>query len=137
MSRGKPARSAASPARRTTSGELRCEGVQGIVRGQVVDSEGQPVTDARVFNSGDAPARLETRSDPQGRFRLEGLRTGPVAIIAEKSGRSFAGVRAETGKEDLLIQLNAEAARGRLGCQPDRQSADVGEGTPNAGSVDA
>jgi hypothetical protein len=45
-----------------------------------------------------------------------------VAIIAEKSGRSFAGVRAETGEEDLLIQLNAEGgAEGRVSNPTDEQ----------------
>jgi len=105
-------------------GSIVLRGVQGFVRGQVVDSEGRPVADARVFNSGDAPARLETRSDPQGRFRLEGLRTGRVAIIAEESGRLFAGVRTETGKEDLLIQLSADGGpQGRVANPSDKRQS--------------
>ena len=40
------------------------------VAGRILDSAGKPVADARVFNSGDGPEPMETRSDAAGQFRL-------------------------------------------------------------------
>ena len=77
----------------------------GVVAGRVLDSAGQPVADARVFNSGDGIALLETRSDAAGRFRLQGFRTGPVFVFAEKEGYRFAGLGVESGAAEAVLKM--------------------------------
>jgi hypothetical protein len=82
-----------------------------VVEGTVIDSVGKPVAGARVFNSGDGPEPMETRSDAGGRFRLEGFRKGPAYVFAIKDGYQFAGLRTTAGAKDAAIKMfrNGEA----------------------------
>jgi protocatechuate 3,4-dioxygenase beta subunit len=86
-------------------GRIALVAVNGLVEGNVVDSAGKPVADARVFNSGDGLTRLESRSDPAGHFRLQGFRKGPVFVFAEKDGYRFAGVRTTTGAAGVTLAM--------------------------------
>jgi len=63
----------------------------GTVEGSVRDSAGQPVSGAHVSGGtrwggtlGDAPA--ETRTDAEGKYRLEGLAAGSVTLNARREG---------------------------------------------------
>jgi len=78
----------------------------GYVAGTVVDSAGKPCPRAGVFNRGDAPERVETRADEQGRFRLEGLFPGGKYVFARADGYRLAGVRIEGNAGDVTIQLS-------------------------------
>lgn len=80
----------------------------GFVEGSVVDSAGQAVAGATIFNSGDGlePASITTAAD--GRFRLQGLFSGPVYIFARKPGFRFTGLRTTSGTNDIKMTLLAE-----------------------------
>src|SRR5262249_28002527 len=75
-------------------GTIQLEGTGRAISGRIVDPNGRPVADATVFNSGDAPGIVTTQTDAEGRFRLEGLRTGPVYVFAEHDDFRFAGTYA-------------------------------------------
>jgi Carboxypeptidase regulatory-like domain len=75
------------------------------VEGTVVDMSGKPVAQARVFNSGDGPEPMETRSDDAGKFKLKGFRKGPVYVFAEKEGYRFAGLRTESDVADAVLKM--------------------------------
>jgi hypothetical protein len=78
---------------------------RGVVEGLVVDSANKPMTDVRVFNTGDAPQTVSTKSDSAGRFRLEGLRPGVVYVFAEKPEHRFTGVRTTSGATGVVVRL--------------------------------
>jgi hypothetical protein len=77
----------------------------GAVEGTVLDTSGKPLADVRMFNVGDGPKPVETRTDTSGHFRLEGLDAGPVYVFAEKAEYRFAGARATTGAADVALTL--------------------------------
>ncbi|MBM4046139.1 MAG: hypothetical protein FJ279_13595, partial [Planctomycetes bacterium] len=77
----------------------------GVLAGRVVDSKGNPVAGARVWNAGDASKLIETQSGAKGEFRLEGLREGYAYAFAEKEGYRLAGLRAKIGSDDLVLKL--------------------------------
>ncbi len=95
-------------------GEVRDEGtialrrVGGIVRGRVIDAAGKPVAGVRVFNSGDAPRTVQTTTDAEGRFRLDGFYVGPVYVFARRAGYRFTGARTTTGA-DVTLTLTGVA----------------------------
>jgi len=76
-----------------------------VVGGVVVDEAGRPVAGVQVYNTGDAPAPVHGTTDAEGRFRLEGLREGPVYVFVDAPGCCFVGVPAQTGTEDVRITL--------------------------------
>ncbi len=86
-------------------GKIALASANAVVEGRVLDSAGKPVADARVFNSGDGIAPMETRSDGSGRFRLQGFRKGPVFVFAEKEGYRFAGLRTNSGAADAALKM--------------------------------
>jgi hypothetical protein len=86
-------------------GRIGLVSLNGRVEGIVVDSSGRPVSGVHVFNAGDAATVLSTTSDASGRFRLEGLRWGPVYVLAEKPGHRFTGVRTASDASGLRITL--------------------------------
>jgi hypothetical protein len=59
----------------------------------------------RVFNSGDGPKLIDTVTDDAGKFRLQGLRNGPVFVFAEKPGFRFAGVRTNCGATNAVLKM--------------------------------
>jgi hypothetical protein len=75
------------------------------VEGKVLDTAGKPVAEVRVFNTGDGPEAVETRTDGSGRFCLEGLSSGQIHVFAEKAEYRFSGIRATTGATDVVIRL--------------------------------
>ena len=74
----------------------------------MIDSANKPMAGVRVFNTGDAPETISTTSDSSGRFRLEGLRSGPVFVFAEKPSHRFTTVRTTSGTTDVKLELLRE-----------------------------
>lgn len=92
------------------------------IAGRVLDTAGKPVEGATVVNSGDAREPLQTTTDAEGRFRLEGLFEGPVYALVRMPGFRPAGLRAAAGDDALVSRLTADD-------QPWRES---GSGQPLA-----
>lgn len=89
-------------------GIIRMTRHEGVVAGVVVGEGGEPVAGATVLDAWDAPRKLTTATDEDGRFRLEGLAEGSVWLLAESPEHSLSGVRAQTGDENVRIVLKPE-----------------------------
>jgi len=60
---------------------------QSIVRGKVVDSQGQPVPDAAiVFEAQEFARRIETKTNRNGEYLQVGLQSGVYRVTASKEG---------------------------------------------------
>lgn len=81
------------------------------VAGRVVDTNGKSVAQATVFQSGDAPARTETKSDNEGRFSLPGVAEASTFVFARAAGFRFAGRAVKLGDSDVTITLVREGER--------------------------
>ena len=86
-------------------GTIRLVGSGAHLAGRVVDTAGKPVDGATVFNRGDAPKAVSTRTDAGGKFRLDGLFVGGKYLFARKDGYRFTGLRVEKDSEDVTITL--------------------------------
>ncbi|HBO46250.1 MAG TPA: hypothetical protein DD670_20460, partial [Planctomycetaceae bacterium] len=99
----------AKPARAHDFGQIVLAGTQSVVEGAVVDSAGKPLAGVRVFNSGDAPEPLFTKTDEAGRFRLKGFPSGKVHVFAHHADYRFTALRTETDAEPVtLVMLHAD-----------------------------
>ncbi len=65
----------------------------------------EPIVGAAVFNRGDSPEPIATSSDPDGRYRLEGLLPGTRFVFVRKEGYRFTGVRTDGDTDGLTITL--------------------------------
>ncbi len=79
--------------------------LRGTVEGTVVDSAGKPLADAIVFNVGGASEPIATRTDAAGRFRFEGLLSGPAYVFASKPDYRFTGLIAASGASGVVVKL--------------------------------
>jgi protocatechuate 3,4-dioxygenase beta subunit len=86
-------------------GKIALPSIGGVVEGRMLDSSGKPLAGVRVFNSGDAPQPIETRSDADGRFRLAGLRKGTVYVSAEQKGYRFSGAKTTSGATNVVVTM--------------------------------
>ena len=86
-------------------GTVTLASTSGYVEGRVVDSAGNPLPNVRVFNSGDALDLVETRTDKQGNFRLEGLPKDLIYVFTQMSGYRFGGAAAQPGVNTVEIRL--------------------------------
>jgi protocatechuate 3,4-dioxygenase beta subunit len=86
-------------------GEIRLASTQAVVEGSVVDSAGKPLADVRVFNSGDAPEMLATKTDAKGQFRLRGFRAGDVWVFAQQKGYRFTADRVESDGDPVKLVM--------------------------------
>jgi protocatechuate 3,4-dioxygenase beta subunit len=93
------------PAQTRECGSVVLRGTQRFVEGTVVDSAGQPVPDAEVFNRGDSPKKVATRTDAKGHFRLEGLYTGQVWVFVQKEGCRFTGAQVAADRREVSLTL--------------------------------
>jgi len=80
-----------------------------VVAGSLREADGTPVVGARVAVCGDAPAPVESATDAQGRFRLEGLLPGKVFLLFEHRGR-VSGKVADPSAGSLDWKLDAAEA---------------------------
>ena len=90
-----------------------------IIGGRLLDEKGAPIREALVG----AAARKDTavaRTNARGRFALSINTTGPVRVVARKSGYVFAIKRdVEPGTQDLEIVLpRAGGMTGRVVARP-------------------
>ena len=76
----------------------------GRIAGRVVDSEGQPVGGAAVFNRDDGPANT-TSTDPQGLFQLHSLTPGPKYVFVRKEGFRFTSTKVTDDADSLTITI--------------------------------
>lgn len=96
---------------RVDVGTLHLALANRVISGIVVDAQGQPVPNAAVSTIGgprSGQRECRTRTDAEGRFRLEGLCAGPVRLqgAAPIEGKSVYGmVEAEAGATDVPITL--------------------------------
>jgi len=77
----------------------------GSIAGAVTDTNGDPVGGVTVLNVLDAPRRLATETDAEGRFRLEGLHEGSAIVFVRSPEHRFAGVPVAVGSEGLTIVI--------------------------------
>ncbi|MBM7118683.1 carboxypeptidase-like regulatory domain-containing protein [Archangium primigenium] len=103
----------------------------GSVEGHVRDPEGRPVEGARVLafprqDPLDTPA-VETRTDAEGHYRLEGVTPGPQRLVARRDGATQGMVRpVEVGdsgpaRVDFTLETTGVVegvVRGRLPDEP-------------------
>ena len=86
-------------------GTIKLVGSGGHVAGKVVGSEGRPIADVAVFNKGNSVQPASVKTDPQGRFRLDGLLPGSKYVFAQKDGHRFTGVLVPADTDALTIRL--------------------------------
>jgi hypothetical protein len=58
-----------------------------------------------VFNNGDGPEPITTRSNVAGEFQLKGFPNGPLYVFADKEGWRFTGLRANAGAQDVVLVM--------------------------------
>jgi RNA polymerase sigma factor (sigma-70 family) len=75
------------------------------LRGRVIDSSGQPIAAAKVFQSGDSPARTEAETGPDGRFQLAGVIARPTFVFARKPGYRFSARAVAADSDDVSVSL--------------------------------
>ncbi|MGC8643648.1 MAG: carboxypeptidase regulatory-like domain-containing protein, partial [Isosphaeraceae bacterium] len=86
-------------------GTIKLAGTKGFIAGRVVGSDGKPIAGVTVFNRGNGLAEVSTRTDAQGRFRLDGLFPGRKYAFASKEGYRFTGTLVDGDRGDLTIRL--------------------------------
>ncbi len=101
----------------------------GTLSGRVVDSDGEPVADISVrvgfqqrhlFVRGSGSTPMESRSDPEGLFRIQDVPPGPVDLVAQASGwqpGTVAGLELRAGEDKRGIEIvlsPAAVLRGRV-----------------------
>ncbi|RKH45532.1 carboxypeptidase regulatory-like domain-containing protein [Corallococcus sicarius] len=124
----------------------------GAVEGQVRDSAGAPVANARVssvdnWSNGVESAPVQARTDAAGHYRLEGLSTGRMYLTAQRED-STVGVRQQvdvgengTARADFtlegtgIVEGVVRAVRGSLPEGPLEVTA-LAEGTTTSGIPD-
>jgi Carboxypeptidase regulatory-like domain len=84
------------------------------VTGRVVDGGGQPIAGATVFQSGDSPARTESQTGADGRFRLSGVVARPTFLFARKAGYRFGGLAIAPESEDVKLVIHKREEPPRL-----------------------
>jgi protocatechuate 3,4-dioxygenase beta subunit len=96
---------------RVEVGTLHLAVADRAVSGLVVDEQGRPVPDARIYTVAGAETGqrdCSTRTDGEGRFRLEGLRAGWVRLQAAarlEGANLYANLQTEAGASDARIVL--------------------------------
>ncbi len=94
----------------------------GVVGGEVTDEAGRPVANVSVSAAGDVSRKAVSRTDAQGRFRLEGLIGGPTYLFVDSPQHQFTAARSETGTLGLRIVLTPRRPAGLVEPLPPPQS---------------
>jgi hypothetical protein len=81
----------------------------GVVKGMVVNRQGEPLASVTVIQAGDGPKRLEVVTDQQGHFVLEGVPEGQAVACFEASGYRFFGSVLACPSDNARIELERVA----------------------------
>ncbi|HEX7446364.1 MAG TPA: carboxypeptidase-like regulatory domain-containing protein [Pirellulales bacterium] len=73
-----------------------------IVTGRVLDRDGRAIDGATVFHVGDAPEKIITQTDREGKFHLPLVPEGRVFLFAEKPGYRFTGMLLTDGGDTAI-----------------------------------
>ena len=94
-------------------------GPQGVLRGKVVDAQGQPVADARVVLAQRSGPVAEAQTDAEGRFAVANLRHGVYAVGAAEGVGIYrlwpSSVAPPSATSDVLIVSDGTLVRGQGG----------------------
>ncbi len=90
------------------------------VAGRVVDRQGHPLAGALVEQAGDGPKRTSATTDPEGKFRVDGLGPGPAFLFVSAPGVPFAGHRIDgsAGPVELKARRDGEPVESPLKLLP-------------------
>jgi hypothetical protein len=88
------------------------------VEGRVADRHERGIEGATVFHAGEAHKRVETKTDAEGRFRLEGVPEGLVAIFGQAPGYRFTGNLVDAEDAALLFTKEGEEPAALAGGAP-------------------
>lgn len=102
----------------------------GTVRGQVVDSNGQPVEGATVTITGDGTGRkYQSRTNRRGEFIQIGLTIGPYTLVAEKDKlASQPGKAAVKNSAPATVNLMLGVASAAATAEAEKISSTFNEG---------
>lgn len=88
----------------------------GMVKGKVLDAQGQPVADAKVeiLSAETDGRRFETKSDKKGEFIQIGLRSGPYKVTAskEKIGTQTLNATVRQGGQGTSLEFRLSPVSG-------------------------
>lgn len=79
------------------------------VAGRVADRDGRGVSAAAIFHRGDAHGRIETATEADGRFLLNGVPEGLAPLFVEKAGFRFTGMLLDDGNAEIVVAREDEA----------------------------
>jgi Carboxypeptidase regulatory-like domain len=85
------------------------------IRGRVVDRQGNPISNAEVFQTANGPEPTTTSTDTDGQFALGGFKQGPAFLFVRRDRFRFHGQLVEQAGGDVTIELT------RTGDQPLRE----------------
>jgi len=83
------------------------------VSGVVVDVNGKPVANVRVFCYGDNQPNRRIQTDTDGKFTIEKICTGKIRISANKSGtttRLYGDIETESGATDVTVVISERSS---------------------------
>ena len=80
----------------------------GVIRGQIINLEGQPWADLTIQAVSDQGAKLETKTDAKGNYVLSSLRHGiyTVNVMIPNQAQPYAVKANVTGVSDTMVDLN-------------------------------
>jgi hypothetical protein len=101
------------------------------VSGVVVDQEGNPVPEIRIYAHGKGQPHLNTNTDQQGRFTVEGLVAGQVSLQANMHGERRMHGRTEVQVGDQHVKIIAEERDSRGRPIPPKRKSLMGKPIPD------
>lgn len=106
------------------------------VAGVVVDQEDHPISEIRIYAHGKGQPHLYAKTDQQGRFIVEGLVAGPVALQANMSGERRMHGRAQVQAGDQQVKIIAEERDQQGRRVPPKPKSLLSSAIPNWESLD-
>ncbi len=112
---------------------------QGMMRGKVIDAQGQPVEGAKItIAAAEGNRRFEVKTNKKGEFVQIGLASGNYTVTADKEGigQQSTPARVSIGSPtEVNFQLTAQAANA-AGVEKIRKGFDEGVALNRAGDYD-
>ena len=104
-----------TPGERRQLPDWRLEPARLSIAGQVVDAAGKPVSGASIYAQSQRVDTKPTASDAGGAFRLDGLAEEWLWLFVNFGRPTAASVRVKAGDQQVLVELPAAGAAGRVG----------------------